>query len=280
MGPTLSKKEITSQIKDLRSGIADAKDCIKAEFRNFARVSKVYVKATAEYKKAKAAYDKKPKSKQERKLDDALDKFYQAHDDYKAVYKLIDGYFSTIEQNYSEVCDLLDMLGAARKMEKTTLEFERYRDWLERKLTAISENVPDLVEDDEQKTEEAPIDEYADDPIDEEEAPAPAAAPAEAPAPAAAPSVSQIAVSPVSINPVIIDMSAVVENAVENTIAKFNLFIDKKLREYFDNLALPENGVVVKEVIKEVAPVAEAPVVETPVVAETPVAEAPAAEVA
>ena len=55
MGPTLSKKEIASQIKDLRGGIGDAKDNIKAQFHSFAKVSKVYVKATAEYKKAKAA---------------------------------------------------------------------------------------------------------------------------------------------------------------------------------------------------------------------------------
>ena len=177
MGPTLSKKEIASQIKDLRGGIGNAKDCIKAEFRNFAKVSKVYVKATAEYKKAKAAYDKKPKAKQERKLDDALDKFYRAHDDYKAVYKLIDSYFTTVEQNYNEISDLLDMRGSTRKMEKTILEFEKYRDWLERKLTIISENVPDLVEEDEQKPEETPVDEYEDAPVAEEEAPAPEAAP-------------------------------------------------------------------------------------------------------
>ena len=276
MGPTLSKKEIASRIKDLRGGIGDAKDNIKAQFRSFAKVSKVYVKATAEYKKAKAAYDKKPKAKQERKLDVALDKFYQAHDDYKAVYKLIDSYFTTVEQNYNEMCDLLDMRGATRKMEKTTLEFERYRDWLERKLTIISENVPDLVEEDEQKTEEAPVDEYADAPIVEEEAPAPV----EAPAPAA-PVVPQVAVSPVSVSPVIIDMSSVVSDAVDNTIAKFNLLLDKKLREYFDNLTLSTDVTVatkvVKEVVEEAAPAAEAPVAET---VETPVAETAEAPVA
>ena len=90
MSSTLSKKEMNAQIKELNAKIADAKDSIKAEFRNFGKVSKVYVKATKEYKKAKAAYDKKPKTKQERKLDDALDSFYRAHDDYREVYKLIE----------------------------------------------------------------------------------------------------------------------------------------------------------------------------------------------
>ena len=171
MDHTFSKKEIANQIKNLREGIGNAKDCIKAEFRNFARVSKIYVKATAEYKKARAAYDKKPKAKQERKLDASLDKFYQAHDDYKAVYSLIDSYFYTIEKNYNEICDLLDARGATRKMEKTILEFERYRDWLEKKLTIISENVPDLVEDNEEKKDEAPVEEY----VDYEDAPVEAA---------------------------------------------------------------------------------------------------------
>ena len=106
MGPTLSNQEITRQIKELRDKIGDAKASIKAEFRNFGKVSKDYTKATTEYKKAKAAYDKKPKAKQEKKLDMALDKFYQAHDEYKAVYKLIDSYFVTIEEDYNDIFDL------------------------------------------------------------------------------------------------------------------------------------------------------------------------------
>ena len=138
MGPTLSKKEIDRQIKELRAKIGDSKDGIKAEFRSFRKVSKNFVKATAEYNKAKAAYDKKPKAKQERKLDLSLDKFYKANDDYKEVYKLIDAYFVSIEQDYNEICDLLDVRGSHRKAEKVANEFEKYKDWLEKKLAIIS----------------------------------------------------------------------------------------------------------------------------------------------
>jgi septal ring factor EnvC (AmiA/AmiB activator) len=133
MSPALSKSEIAKQIKELRTKISGSKSAIKAEFRAFRKVSKAFAKATAEYKKAKAAYDKKPKAKQERKLDDALDSFYRAHDDYREVYKLIDSYFNTVEQGYNEICDLLVARGAHRKMEKTALKFEKYRDWLENK---------------------------------------------------------------------------------------------------------------------------------------------------
>ena len=263
MGPTLSKKETASQIKDLRAKIGDSKDCIKAEFRNFGKVSKVYVKATAAYKKAKAAFDKKPKIKQERKLDVALEQFYQAHDSYKAVYNVIESYFNSIEQNYNEICDLLDMRGAYRKLEKTTLEFERYKDWLENKLAIMSEDVPELVEDD-NRTET-----YADDETVETEGTVEEATATAAPTAAAtAGNVSQIAVSPVSINPVIIDMSSIVENAVDNTIAKFNLMFDKKLRDYFDNLTITGAPTVVKEVVKEVE-TAETSDAEAPVSAET-----------
>ena len=128
MSPTLSKQEISRQVKELRSNIAVSKDGIRAEFRPFRKVSRAFAGATAEYKKAKAAFDKKPRPKQERKLDASLDKFYKANDEYKEVYKLIDSYFKSIEQDYNEICDLLDMRGAHRKMEKVALEFEKYRD--------------------------------------------------------------------------------------------------------------------------------------------------------
>ena len=247
MSPTLSKQEIARQIKEIRANINVSKNAIKSEFRSFYKVSRAFAKATADYKKAKAAYDKKPKAKQERMLDATLDRFYKANDDYKEVYKLIDSYYNSIEQDYNEICDLLDMRGSERKMEKVSLEFERYKDWLEKKLSDISQGVPDLVED---EKEEAPVEEA---PV--EEAPAPVAEPAPAPA-APAPASNSITVSPVSINPVILDVSSIVENAVDNTMAKFTLYMDKKLREYFDNLVLPEPPAaattVVREVVKEV----------------------------
>ena len=206
MSPTLSKQEIARQIKEIRANINVSKNAIKAEFRSFYKVSRAFAKATEDYKKAKAAYDKKPKAKQERRLDETLDRFYKANDDYKEVYKLIDSYYNSIEQDYNEICDLLDMRGSERKMEKVSLEFERYKDWLEKKLSDISYGVPDLVED---EKEEAPVEEA---PV--EEAPATVAEPAPAPA-APAPASNSITVSPVSINPVILDVSSIVENAVD-----------------------------------------------------------------
>ena len=243
MGPTLSKKEISAQIKELYAKIGDSKDCIKAEFRSFGKTSKVYVKATSEYKKAKAAYDKKPKAKQEKKLDAALEVFYQAHDDYKVVYKTIDSYFTAIEKDYGDICDLLEMRGASKKAEKTAMEFEKYRDWLEHKLSVMSDGVPELVEDEQ---EEEPVEELPEEPAEVK---------LEAPAPA----YTNVAVSPVSINPVILDVSSIVDNAIETTMAKLNLHMEKKLSEYFNNLNLPTATgatTVVKEVVKEVAPVA------------------------
>ena len=114
MGPTLTKKEIANNIKELYAKIGDSQKAIKAEFRPFRKACKVFAKASAEYRKAKAAYDKRPKKKQEKKLEAALEKFYQANDAYKEIYKLIDSYFTTIEESYNEICDLYDMRGAER----------------------------------------------------------------------------------------------------------------------------------------------------------------------
>ena len=147
MDSTLSKKEIKRQIKETYARIDDSKDAIKGEFRHFRKAAKNFVKATDEFKSAKEAFDKKPKAKREKKLDIALGKFYQANDNYKEVLKSIDNQFNSVEQDYVEYGDLLAMLGKDRKAEKSSIEFEEYREWLENKLTAMSKNVPELVED-------------------------------------------------------------------------------------------------------------------------------------
>ena len=239
MGATLTKKEMQKQIKELYAKIGDSQDCIKAEFRQYKKVSKAFVKATADYKKAKAAYDKKPKAKNERKLDAALDNFYLANDEYKAVYNVIDSYFNAVEQDYNEVRDLYEECGKSRKAEKSGLEFEKYRDWLEAKLTLLGGDIPELVEDEEEEVEEV---------VEEEAAPE---------VPEVAAPVTNISVPSVSINPVVIDVSNTVETVVANAMAKLDNLLTKKLGEYFDGLALPEAGAtttVVKEVVKELQP--------------------------
>ena len=262
MGPTLSAKEIKKQIKELRAKIAEYQKAIKHEFGNFKKAAKVYAGATEVYKKAKANYDRKPKAKLERKLYAAADALEATFRRYKAVYKTIESYFDSVEENYNEICDLLDMNGSRRKMEKTAVEFEQYKDWLESKLAALSAGIVELAEDD---ADETPAEE---DTEDETTAVAAANAPA-------APVVPQVAVSPVSVSPVVIDISSVVENAIENTMAKFSAKMDKKLAEYFDNLVLPQAEgatTVVKEIVKETvaapAPVANAETTEATVALE------------
>ena len=235
MSPTLSKKEIARQIKEIRSKIADSKDNIKGEFGSYRKASKIYIKATAVYKKAKDAYDNKPKAKQERKLDEALDRFYAASDAYKEVYRLIESYFDSIEKDYNEICDLYETIDAHRKIERVQLEFERYRAWLEAKLANISDGVPELVEDEDDKPANTE-DEYEElEELDTHKVEA-----------AAGP----VAVSPVSISPVILDISSIVENAVNSTMDKFNAVIDKRLAELVGSGYVP-GTTVVKEVIKE-----------------------------
>jgi hypothetical protein len=179
MVPTLSKKEIKTQVKELRNRIGDSQGAVKGEFRHFRKAAKVFAKATGEYKKAKDAYDKKPKAKNERKLDAALDNFYQANDSYKEVYKLIESYVASMDQDYNELCDLLDMRGDVRKAEKATLEFEKYKEWLENKLSKMSKGVPELVEDEE--SDEEPVEELDENDLIFEEIPEDEVAPEVAP---------------------------------------------------------------------------------------------------
>ena len=214
MSSALSKAEIVGRTKDLAAKIKNGKKAIKHEFSDYKHVSSVFVGATKLYKKTKAAYDKRPNIKREIRLDSALDKFYAAHEDYKAVYNAIDAMFTDIEVDYNEMLDLYEIIGAYRKVERGQLELERYRNWLERKLAALSIGVPDLV-DDEEPAEETEAEEAA--PV--ESAPAVAA--------------------PISVNPIAIDVTNIVENAVNSVMEKLNEMLNAKLEEYFANVPAP-----------------------------------------
>ena len=267
MVPTLSKREIKTQVKELRNRIVDSESAIKGEFRPFSKAANAYAKVTKEYEKAQAAYEKKPKAKNERKRDAVLDSFYEAHDIYKASRRVIESHLATMEQDYNELCELLEMSGNARKADKATIEFEQYKEWLENKLAKMSNGVRELAnDDDEQPAEETEeidennlIFEEVDAEMPEEE---------EAHVEAPAPVVPQVAVSPVSINPVILDLSSVVENTVNNVLDKLALQMEKKLAAYVEGLELPATGAttVVKEVVKEIAVPVAAPATTEPAV--------------
>ena len=235
MSSALSKAEIVGRAKDLAAKIKNSKKAIKNEFGDFKHVSSVFVGATKLYKKTKAAYDKRPNIKREIRLDSALDKFYAAHEDYKAVYNAIDSMFTDIEIDYNEMLDLYEIIGAYRKVEKGQLELERYRNWLERKLTALSIGVPDLV-DDEEPTEE----------VDAE-----VAAPVEPVASVAA---------PISVNPIAIDVTNIVENAVNSVMEKLDEMLNAKLAEYFANLPAPTVSVAPATVVAATSESTEATV--------------------
>ena len=270
MVPTLSKREIKTQVKELRNRIVDSESAIKGEFRPFSKAANAYAKVTKEYEKAQAAYEKKPKAKNERKRDAVLDSFYEAHDIYKASRRVIESHLATMEQDNNELCELLEMSGNARKADKATIEFEQYKEWLENKLAKMSNGVRELAnDDDEQPAEETEaidennlIFEEMDAEMPEEE---------ETPVAAPAPVVPQVAVSPVSINPVILDLSSVVENTVNNVLDKLALQMEKKLAAYVEGLELPATGAttVVKEIVKEIAvptPATTAPATTEPAV--------------
>ena len=269
MVPTLSKREIKAQVKELRNRIADSEGAIKGEFRPFGKAANAYAKVTKEYEKAQAAYEKKPKAKNERKRDAVLDSFYEAHDIYKASRRVITAHLESMDQDYNELCELLEMSGNSRKADKATIEFEQYKEWLENKLAKMSNGVRELAndEDDQPAEETEEIDENnlifeeMDAEMPEEE---------ETPVAAPAPVVPQVAVSPVSINPVILDLSSVVENTVNNVLDKLALQMEKKLAAYVEGLELPATGAttVVKEVVKEIAVPVAAPATPAPATTE------------
>ena len=250
-----NNSEAKAQIASLRETLVDDKKRVADELAYFQSVSRDIKKAKKRVKAAEAAFDKRENDKNASKLEAANDELTASigafHDSEEQIKQLLD----VVHDRYSEIAEL----SQGRKADRVMDEFEKYHgSVLSRIIDIQSQTETDgYFESDDEEDEIMAIPEI---PV-ANGVPANAAAPqqpAPAPAPAyAAPGAYQYpqyipvpmpmpysyapqqqpapeANQTPNIAPVSIDVSPMLEKALEATLAKFVAAFDKKIEKFVD----------------------------------------------
>ena len=256
----MSKKEKNAKVSVLRVSIKEDQKRVSDElgvYQNAARDVNKTAKALAA---AESAYERKDTEKNAVRYDDANDSYLAAVDVYKDSGARIGRLVEVVRKRYLELADLLD----EAKADKVLEEFERYNDSVMARILKIQETTEtvDAYEPDEEEEDNIPM-AIPEIPVSNgvpapqaAPAPAPAAPAAQAPAyaapaypypqyvpmpmpmpypysaPSAQPAPAQEAAQTPKIAPVSIDVSPMLEKALEATMNKFVAAFDKKIEEF------------------------------------------------
>ncbi len=254
----MSKKEKNARISVLRVSIKEDQKRVSEELGLYQNTAKDIQKTAKALAAAESAYERKDTEKNAVRYDEANDAYLAAVNVYKDTGACVGRAVEVVRKRYLELADLLDEAKADRALD----EFERYNDSVMARIMKIqefTESVDIYQPDDEEEDDttmaipEIPVANATPAP---QAAPAPAAPAAQTPAYAApaypypqyvpmpmpmpypysapsaqsAPAAQEAGQAP-KIAPVSIDVSPMLEKALEATMQKFVAAFDKKIEE-------------------------------------------------
>ena len=239
--------EKKANLEALREALNEDKKSVADELEYYKSVAKDIKKAKKKVEAAERAYEKKSSGKNANKLEDAKEELSAAISVFKESEAQIKTLIDAVQGDYAEIADLYN----GKKADKVMDGFEKYSGQVSARMIEIQS----FAESDEYL--ETNVEDIEPMPVPEIPVSAPAAAPTTAPEqPAAQPAAPAygapgyqyppyIPVMPMpgyypqqnaepNIAPVSIDVSPIIEKALEATMDKFVAALDKKIDERLD----------------------------------------------
>ena len=258
----MSKQEIAERISLLRVSVKEDKKRVAEELVEYKAAAKALKKAQNNLEAAERAYDKRDSERNARILDRANEAHNNASERYDELNNSVTALVETVHKDYIAISDLLD----GRRSDKVMDEYERYNDSVMARIMNIQAYTDTVdaynLDDGDEEEDDFAMAIPAIPVINGAPAPAPTAAPTAAPAPQAAPApampaypypqyipmpmpyptyapatqAAQAAPAPEAaqpkIAPVSIDVSPMLEKALEATMQKFTAAFDKKIEQF------------------------------------------------
>ncbi len=216
-----SKEEIYVNIESSKKSLSD-------EYRRCKKAAADLAGAKKRYARALEVHERRATNGSSLKLDSATDALSYVYGEFAQVKRNMTSLFNFVEEQYSA---LEDMTAGKRKRTRIRLMAMRFADEFKlrskKAIGNVENGLPAFLTD---YSEPDPVDDVYDDELDELEAPS------ESTERAACPGVG---VASVSLAPVTIDISEIVERSVSAAVDKLSAKLNKKIEEYIDGLVLP-----------------------------------------
>jgi len=251
------KKQAKKIIADRRADIKQYKSSLEKLLKAYKTANLEYLNASKVYTKADTAFAKKQDAKRENQRDEALSVLKERLDSSKQLRSEIADTLAKILDATKEIAECLGGSDSKPGMKEIEL-YSKYEAQIEKSVEAcekcLAGAVPmsDFAEPEEVEAEEAEVEEEI---IEEEEA-------EEAPKEEVKNDVPEIVegkrvtttaqVTSVSVAPVTIDVTPIVENAIRATMQRLEAGFEMKIKSYLDNLVIPTPEIKPVAVTEEV----------------------------
>ena len=234
MAAVRNKRELNASVRGALDAIKMYKSDVKEELREYKKLARIVRDTRDAYEKTRIAAERRGSSRNEKRNARAEESYRFARLEYDRVSTRIDTTLGFIEREYSKLIDAYRSLSNIKRAERVHREYDEYR-----------EGVLKLMEKSGEADGYVPIIDTPEKTLDEDGPdgePAPALAPAPDPAPSVRPAAVSSTVTSVTVAPVTIDVTPIVERAIDSVIERLDAGLTKKIEEYIKGFNIPSDG--------------------------------------
>ncbi len=245
-----NKRDIKAAKKGALGAIKTYKADMKDELREYKRLSRVVNDAYSAYDKARDLVSRRPGTKNEKRLSRAEESYRFARSEFERARVRINNILASVEREYSKLMDTYRARGNMKAAERAHIEHEEYRESV---LSALDKS--DTLKPAPQPKEETPALDAPE--LDAQKMPARDTESPVTQTPPQKPAAVTSTVTSVTVAPVTIDITPIVERAIDSFIERLDIGLARRLEEYTGALELPrvsENTVNIVPVPATTAP--------------------------
>ena len=247
--PTVrTKRELSAIKRDALDVVKMNKADIKEALEEYRKLSKVVKRTGRASEKRQLAAEKSGSERAALRSERAEEAYRFTRREYDTVGKKLKECLGFIEREYGRIIDAYRSRGNIKAMERAYKELDEYRDGILSEIEKIDEATPNLFGADDLDIDGL-IDEDEDipeEPVREEKR-----------VPAYAPPTVTSTVTSVTVEPVSIDVTPIVERAIASFVNRLDASFGVRLDEYVKNLKLPEAPTNIPEATEQSALVSD-----------------------
>lgn len=237
--PTVrTKRELSAVKRDAKDVIKMNKADIKEALSEYRKVSRIVKRTGQAYLKRQKKSEKSGSDRAALRSDRAEEAYRFTRREYDSIGKRLKDCLSAIESEYTRVIDAHRARGNIKAMERAYSELDSYRDGVLSAIEKIDTATPNLLDEDDIDLDgldylDEP--EYPDEPEVREEPRV-----TERREPPRAPAHITSTVTSVTVEPVSIDVTPIVERAIESFVSRLDAGLSARLDEYVRAIELPD----------------------------------------
>ncbi len=240
MAGVRTKRELAAIKREAQDAVRGHKADIAEGLSEYKKLSRIVKKTCDTYKKSCKTVEKKRSARVRKRHERTLETYRFALSEYNGAEEKLLASLDLLHSEYEKLVDAYRSRGNVKAIDRTYKIYDKYRDSVLSAIDKVDRRVPDAPTFDEPVFDDPIYDDPVDTPVTEAAVEAPATA--ERSTPPVRPAEVSSTVTTVTVAPVTIDVTPIVERAIDSFIERLSAGLTRRIDEYTRDLTLPTVG--------------------------------------